>query len=963
VGMPRFNPFPGLRPFEPSETHLFFGRQAETREVIRRLGRGRFLAVVGTSGSGKSSLVRAGLLPALEGGLMAGSGSRWRVAIMRPSDDPIGNLARSLASANTAASELGGKHGIQEALAEATLRSSSLGLSEYGRQLLGSRDIGRGQTGKGHLLVVVDQFEELFTLSRSARSGEKSDDAALFVRLLLDAAGVSDERVYVLLTMRSDFLGQCSQFHGLPEALNDRQYLVPRMSREEQREAVTGPVAVAGGEIAEPLVNQLLNDAGDNPDQLPILQHALMRAWDHWIAHRNNGEPLDLSHYREVGGMLQALSRHADEAYEELDQDGQEIAQRVFKRLTKRGPDNQDVRDPARLGELCQVVGADQAAVERVVNAFRKKGRSFVLPPDTVSLNSDSLIDISHESLIRNWARLKEWADEEAESARIYTRLAETAVLHSLKKESLYRDPALQNAIYWQEHNRPNAAWARRYHADYEGAMEFLRNSADSRDREGRQKEEQRRRQVRWLWLFLFGLATALVASLALVRYAFQQRNKATEQTAETERLSYVTNIRAADQAEQSGDFSLANGFLGSCIPKAGERDLRGFDWDYLSHHTIFSVTVTSILEVRFSPDGGRIVTAGADNVARVWDARSGQQLIALEGHSGRVFSVAYSPDGKNIVTASSDKTAKVWDAQSGQELITLRGHSGPVYSVAYSPDGKRIVTASADHTAKVWDAQSGQELITLKGHLDLVTSVAYSPDGERIVTASFDHTAKVWDGQSGQELIALKGHSDSVDSVAYSPDGERIVTASFDHTAKVWDAQSGQELITLKGHSDSVDSVAYSPDGKRIVTASADHTAKVWDAQSGQELITLKGHLDLVTSVAYSPDGERIVTASFDHTAKVWDGQFGQELITLKGHLKGVTSVAFSPDGKRIVTGSRDGAAKVWDAISGSELITIAGHLGGVTSVAYSPDGKRIVTGSFDATAKVWDTSWGARE
>src|SRR6185295_12690063 len=310
--------------------------------------RTRFLAVVGTSGSGKSSLIRAGLMPALRGGMMKGAGSGWRIAVMRPGGDPMGNLAAELVKKDVLAQAGAGlPESEAEAVIEATLRSGSLGILNVARQArLAEHE---------KLLLVVDQFEELFRF-RAAHEGSSVDVASAFVKLLLEAAQQRELQIYIVLTMRSDFLGDCAQFQGLPEAINDGQYLIPRMTRDERRFAITGPVGVTRGKISEPLVNRLMNDVGDNPDQLPILQHALMRTWDYWAVHRSNGEPIDLKHYEAVGTMADALSKHADEAFNELpDERSRVIAEILFKALTERGADNREIRRPTRLRDICEI--------------------------------------------------------------------------------------------------------------------------------------------------------------------------------------------------------------------------------------------------------------------------------------------------------------------------------------------------------------------------------------------------------------------------------------------------------------------------------------------------------------------------------------------------------------------------------------------------------------------------------
>jgi len=564
------NPFPGLRPFETEEYRLFFGREGQSDALLARLQRTRFLAVVGTSGSGKSSLIRAGLMPALRGGLMAGAGSGWRIAVMRPGGDPIGNLAAELVKDDVLpAAGAGLRTDEAEAVIDATLRSGSLGIVDAAYQ---------GRLGEHEkLLIVVDQFEELFRF-RAAQQNTNADEAAAFVKLLLEAAHQRELSIYIVLTMRSDFLGDCAQFQGLPEAINDGQYLIPRMTRDERRFAVTGPVGVTRGKITEPLVNRLLNDVGDNPDQLPILQHALMRTWEHWQANRRDGEPIGMEHYEAIGTMSDALSLHADEAFNELPNPrSREIAQKMFKALTERGADNREIRRPTRMDALCAITGASLAEVTAVIDVFRRAGRSFLMPPAGVPLQPSTVIDVSHESLIRNWERLKEWVNEEAQSARYYRRLAETAVLHREGSEGLMQDPALQIIYDWYQESKPNAAWAERYDSEFEEAIDYLdrsvrardaaiaererqRNAELDRERHERERAEQfaevQRRAAQRLRRFTFALVLisllALVAAVASV-YAFAKaRRNATlaQSLAEEARSSFVAEQAARKESE-----------------------------------------------------------------------------------------------------------------------------------------------------------------------------------------------------------------------------------------------------------------------------------------------------------------------------------------------------------------------------------------------------------------------------
>jgi hypothetical protein len=525
---PLFNPFPGLRPFEPDEDHLFFGREKEIDDLLRRLRVTRFLSVVGSSGSGKSSLVRSGLIPSLYSGFMVQAGSGWRVAIFRPGEDPVGHMATALDHPDVlgADDELADTRRV---LLDATLRRSTLGLVEAVRQ-------ARLPAGD-NVLLVVDQFEELFRFDRSRRIQGARADAMSFVRLLLEASRQTSVPLYVVLTMRSDFIGDCMEFPGLPEAVNEGQYLVPRMTRDELRSAVTGPVAVGGGEIAPRLVTRLLNDVGEDQDQLPILQHALMRTWDYWEQHRRGREPIDLEHYGAIGTMTRALAMHAEEAYAEIASPrGHRTAEALFKALTDTFSDSRGVRRPTAVAEIAAIAETDEAEVIAVADTFRQRGRTFLMPPPGVPLGPHSILDLSHESLMRRWHRLIEWAEEERVAAEFYVRLSRSAAWHAEGTAGLWRDPELTLGVRWRDENQPNRAWAERYDANFDRAAAFLRVSEQARDRDTAREEAERRAKLRRAWQVAGTLSVLLILTAGLALYAWIQRARATEQRIRADR-------------------------------------------------------------------------------------------------------------------------------------------------------------------------------------------------------------------------------------------------------------------------------------------------------------------------------------------------------------------------------------------------------------------------------------------
>jgi tetratricopeptide (TPR) repeat protein len=515
----RFNPFPGLRPFEPDEDHLFFGREKEIDDLLRRLRSCRFLSVVGTSGSGKSSLVHSGLIPSLHSGFMVAAGSNWRVATFRPGEDPIGHLAEAL-NAPDVLGTTGELASTNRVLLEATLRRSTLGLVSAVRQ---SRIPARD-----NLLVVVDQFEELFRFRRSRPLENSRDEAAAFVKLLLEAAQQEEVPIFVVVTMRSDFIGDCMEFSGLPEAVNSGQYLVPRMTRDELRSAITGPVAVGGGAIAPRLVLRLLNDVGTDHDQLPVLQHALMRTWDHWQSHAHGDEPIDVADYEAVGTMRNALSAHAEEAHQEAgSESSRKIVERMFKSLTDTFSDPRGVRRPTSIQELVAICNAPESDVIEVVEIFRRPGRTFLMPPAKVQLDSRSIIDLSHESLMRCWTRLITWAEEERLSATRYVRLSQAASWFEEGTTALWRNPELEIGVRWKRQNNPTQAWADRYNSQFESAMDFLNRSEQERDRIEAEREKERKGKLVLAWTVASALGVLLLAALSLYLVARKETARA----------------------------------------------------------------------------------------------------------------------------------------------------------------------------------------------------------------------------------------------------------------------------------------------------------------------------------------------------------------------------------------------------------------------------------------------------
>ena len=980
------NPFPGLRPFEFHESNLYFGRDGQSERMLGKLASKRFVAVVGTSGSGKSSLVRAGLLPALFGGFMTSAGSNWRVALMRPGNDPIGNLARSLNSPSVFGSDIEENAELQTTITEATLRRGSLGLVESVRQTR--------MPSNENLLVIVDQFEELFRFGRVMGSEQYQNEAAAFVKLLLGAINQREIPVYVVLTLRSDYLGDCALFWDLPEAINESQFLIPRLTREQRREAINGPVAVCGGEIAPRLVNRLLNDMGDDQDQLPILQHALMRAWDLWRAEGATGEPIDLRHYEAIGGMSEALSRHADEAYMELpDERSRAIAEKMFKGLTEKGADNREIRRPIELREICALTEATEAEVIAVIEPFRREGRSFLMPPPGVALEADSVLDISHESLIRCWERLHDWVEREARSARIYQRLADTAALYRSGEAGLWRDPELQLALNWRDENLPNEAWARRYHPDFDEAMSFLEKSREARDREAQERDRARRRELRRTRFAAAILLLLLLFSLGLAAYARGKQQEALLKTEQLERQTRIAEEERANAERQKNIAEQQKEFAESQKAKAEEhwqeaerareetleQKLRAEEQARIAHEN-------ELKAVRARAEAERQRTLAveqqqlalaAEHEARLEAERANNLLYAADLNlaqqafrSGRVERAQeLLNDFLQTPGATATKDLRGYEWYYLWQLYhkdrdTLEGHDDTITSVAFSPDSKSIATASVDGKVIVWDAFSRREVASPKwgAHaIASVTSISFSPDNRMLAITAGDNTVRLWDTSAPQrEPSVLKGNSAPLYAVAFSPDGRTLAAGGEDKNVLLWRlSEPASEPQKLTGHRDMVRALAFSPDGRTLAAGGNDNTIRLWDTSAPDaQPKTLAGHTQPVLALSFTFDGAALASGSDDGNVGLWSLRAtGREPSMLKGHEGAVSAVAFSPDGRTLATGGEDRTVRLWDTTTPTaEPVTLGTHREIVSTIAFSQDGRVLASGGYDKKVKLWD-------
>jgi WD40 repeat protein len=918
-------PYPGLLAFDEADAAIYFGRDDDIRRLIERLnarraqGGAKLVAVLGASGSGKSSLLRAGVLPRLK------RDRRNWIALppFRPQLHPLDELAQAVAIALGSGVDW---RQWREAFAAKDLTHT---LADLARDLRAARGSNEAQ-----ILIAVDQAEELFGAAEKTAADK-------FLEVL---SAMQDERLpfLVALTLRSDYLGQLQQATALTAPFEE--FSLKPMPLERLRDIIGGPARVAGLTVDDALVSAAMNGAATD-DALPLLAFALRELYDRFGQKKH----LTLEAYSALGDdaarlspLENAVRRKADEvlsAAKPSAEDLQALKEAFVPAMVRVNAEGEYVRRPARFDAL---PAKARPLIERLA-----KARLLIIQKE----DDATIVEVAHEALLRKWPQLRGWLDEEREFLIGKDQLEQDLrdweeAPDKEKTEALLTGLKLTRARTWLAAKSLQLSEPERM---------FIKASAAHHDAAAAGRERLRRRILQG------SMAAALVCALVAAGAIWEWRSaKLQESIAESRELA-----GQSQQALSIGNLDLA---LRDAVASAGrspteesEFALRTVLQGPLEHLIVHSSGPVGVAV--YSPDGKRFVTAGGDNLARVWDVETGHLLATLSGHTDRILNAAYSPDGDRIVTASQDKTACVWDAESGHLLATLTGHTDAVDDAEFSPDGKRIVTASRDHTARVWDADSGNLLATLTGDTDAVVGATFSIDGKRILTASEDRTARLWDAETGRPLAALIGRM-----AKFSPDGKRIVTGSDDDTARIWDAGTGHLIAVLLGRAPGmmgmqdhgVNDVEFSQDGSRVVVANAGDIARVWDIQAGQMLALLAGHTDMILKAAFSPDGNRVVTASYDKTARVWDVKSNNLLATLTGDTDTVWSAAFSADGKHVLTASADATARVWDIDLGHPLVTLTGHTAAIQGASFSADGKRIVTASADKTARVWDVESG---
>jgi WD40 repeat protein/DNA-binding SARP family transcriptional activator len=954
------NPYKGLRAFSEADALDFFGREQLTRRLITRLGEtvpgSRFLAVVGPSGGGKSSVVRAGLVPAIRHGAVGGLEEPF-IAEMFPGAHPLDELEASLL--RIAVRPVSRLH--------ERLDSGSRGLLEA---------VDLVAPGRAEVVLVVDQFEELFTLTTDDR------ERGRFLEALRVATADPESRLRVIVTLRADFYDRPLIYPRFGELLAERTEAVPPLTPDELEQAIRGPAERVGIRPEPGLVAEMIADVAHQPGALPLLQYALTELFE-----RRDEDRLTLIAYQELGGITGALSARAERIFETMDQQGRRATKQVFLRLVTLGEGRQDTRRRVARSEL-DALDVDEEAIDVVVDTF---GRHRLLTFDREPSTREPTVEIAHEALLSAWGRLRTWIDDARGDLRQERGLARaTAEWRGSDGDPsfLIRGARLDQLETWAA--TTDLAIGRSERA-------YLKASVDQRERE-RGEEERRheherrieRRSARRLrsLVGVFAAAALIAGSLTIV--ASRQSNTAQRET----RVATARELATAAVANLGVDPELSVLLASEAVQRTRSSDGTVLE---VAEEALHRAVVASRLELEVPGVGGslawspagvfvtegpegsgiidiRLASTGVDGTLKVWDPSTGR-LLSSWSRDADAWAPSFDADGVLVAAAWGDGTVRVLDVSTGRVVTTVPMQD--VYDAALSPEGNLLAVAShhLGGDGFVFDVKTGRRVFRLDApdccNGASLSAVSWSPDGSYLAVGG-EGATHVWDVRT-ERLLQTLVQDGYVPGLAWSRDSSRLVTGGSDGTARVWEIRDAfvRQLWSFPARETNswIVGVAFSPDGTRVMASDEGNSVvKIWDlGQTGDAEWANLPPPDAV-QVEFMPDGRRLVSSGIeDSTVTMWDLQTGR-LVQSLGPAPDAfwfKSIDVSPDGTSIALGGGseptapggESAVRVWDTSTGAEVFRV-GHELDVNEVNFSPDGRYVVTASYDGTAKIVDRS-----
>ena len=1001
------NPFKGLQSFQQTDADFFFGRETLIDKALNRLQTTRFLGVVGASGSGKSSLVRAGIIPKLRKGALDGS-EKWLMAIFKPGNKPIESLAKRILPV------IPEEH--QETYNLNTLMAT---FRQPERVIDLMEQIWADRTEQTRILIVIDQFEEVFT-----RASES--ERVPFLKTMLVAATSPKSRAKIIITMRADFFGNLSRYPELAELFEQRNLLiVTEMTTANLLRVIEGPAKAVGLQYEHGLVDRILEDVQSEPGSLPLLQYALSQLYE-----QRDGVNLTNAAYDAIGGVQQALARHAENIFSELPPLQQDLTRRILLRLVEVNDVGEATRRRVPRDEL-QFRDVPDGDVDRIVDLLTSAESRLLIASREITSSEQEIepvtwLEVSHEALIREWERFKTWVNASLENLQYNSELLKSA--HDWQESGqdsayLLVGKRLNRAEIWIETTDANPLQQAFIEASLQSQEEREERQREQQERELALQQTSARRLRGIVALLIVGIVIAGIGIIAMIQTntALQQTtNELEEQSIALEQaLSESQSLAVSASADRAlddndGDLAIALALEAVRVPNPPVQAVNNVQQIVLAPGTHRAMTVDNgdeIVSVALNPDSSILVTGMESGVLIVWDVANASEIQRFNAHDDTVNDLAFSVDGLWMLSASDgdENNLLLWSTPDWRMISPLVGHTDSVNSVAFTSNLQFALSGGEDRQFIMWDL-STYEMAFQSTHLTAVNAVAGSPnpDNDFVASGSRDgeiQIRSVSPGAIGDVLdIAIDVKLDTFDSritgLAFSPDGlkigagfgngglgiwetvtgeldidfesigsaitavgflfgdEEIVASARDGSIRAWDTFAGIQLRNFIRESAVLD-ITTVIDTSRVATVT-ESEIRVWDFAGSEELVVYTGHENVVTAAEFSPDEKFIVSGSLDDSLILWDTETGDPVQFFDGHTGSIADVDFLPDGTQIISASVDRTLILWDVESGKILRIYEGHTGNISSLDVSPDGTQVLSGGFDSQMILWNVATG---
>lgn len=935
-------------------------------EIYTKLLNNRFITLIGSSGCGKTSLINCGVIPLARHHHIDGE-SQWRIISFRPGNDPMGNLAVAISEELSASGQLR----TDWKTIQSELFDNPDGIGAALRRFISNPE--------EKVLLVIDQFEELFRLAARGKKEIVAASVAKFVGLMVEVIDQPDENIFSIISLRSEYIGECSRYHGLTQLINNSNYLVPELNPENYRKVIEAPVINSGAKIDPQLVSSLLFDLGGRPEQLPAVQHAMMRTFEHWQKMDDPGRPVGTSDYDAVGNLNMAMEKHAEETFEALTIREKMICEVMFKTITEKSPDSRGFRNPSSVSTIKNIACCTSEEIYDVIEKFRHPSVCFITPLHWLPLKDESMVDLSQEILIKLWDRLNDWVDEEASSSRIYLRLSEASAMYQQGKTGLWRPPDLQLAINWREKYKPTLAWAERYNPAFERAMVYLRTSERKFIEEEANKIILQKKRVRTIRNIASGLGVIALVAISYLFLNIQRRSEA-DRFAKNAELLMIRAVTAKVRADSSTFAALEQRDLADSTARIASQKVNDAfvtvkiyeDQKLKAEREAAEAKQMEDLALERS-DSAERVSILADENARIANEQKieAQRLrmlsvgktvavksVLLQGQKELQSLLAFQAYLFNRKNKGPENDADIYAGmynvarQNGSsQYKSFTGHNGDIRSIAFIPGMNEFFTSGSDGQVLRWSlngAQKSFQVVYSGG--DIINVLAVSPDAKWLACGSENSAIRMIPLNGNGKSFEMKAHKGKINSLVFSFDSKQLYSAALDGKVLKWEI-AAQTFTDVSTGLTEITSIDISYNGNYLAGVKSDGTAVVWDPGKISDKFSIETSGKSIKVVRFNPDNNILALGDASGNIELWDVNSRKKISEVKAHTSSVNDIRFNAKLNQMATAGNDKVLRIFNVKDPSDLteppVTLTDNEGLIFVIEFSPDSRAIIAGT----------------